>query len=75
MRYEDGYCETATERLRRMQSHHVAVALAELGRQLAIAAALTRAYALGGVLVVRADLMSIVAAVPAWTPGCGRQAP
>lgn len=39
--------ERASAHLRRMEQHAIAVALAELGRHLAVAAALTRAFRLG----------------------------
>lgn len=54
---------TRADNRRRMQSHAVAVALTELGRQLVIAAGLTRSWLNG------ADECA------GWSPGCGEVMP
>lgn len=59
----------------RMERHAIAVRLAELGRQLAVAAALQLAYRLGSDIVVTvAPMGGVVSAKHTWTPGCGRSA-
>lgn len=56
----------------RMERHAIAVRLAELGRQLAVAAALTRAWKLGwGPAFVCLDDGNVTP----WKPGRGKAAP
>ncbi len=70
------YCRVALQR--RMEQHRVSLALAELGRQLAIGAALTSAYNEGArqaaaALVEQLD-PSCIGRRP-WFPGCGKPTP
>lgn len=53
----------------------VAAALDNLGRQLTIAAGLTRAYRIGRVVIVDADWNRVEWHESLWTPGCGQEAP
>jgi hypothetical protein len=67
-------CNCNLPRLAEMQRWHVAVVLAELGRQLAIAAGLTRAH-VNGYNLAAYETGHSVDPSHYWAPGCQRRAP